>query len=104
MLCVLTGMWLHAGRIVRRPAACAALVCIVFGIVIECVQSLVPYRSFEAFDILINCSAVLLAAVLLHFVFRRVRIVTGPGNSDAAQAYQPAADQQARAIAPVKMI
>ncbi len=92
MLCFLSGMWL-LGRTVRYPLAYAALFCVAFGIMIECVQSLVPYRHFEAVDILINCSAVLVAAAVLHCVIRLVRTVSEPGNKSAAHSYRPTADQ-----------
>jgi len=71
ILCGFASMWL-AGRMVRRPVVCAALLCMAFGIMIECVQSAFPYRSFEIVDILINCCAVLAVAVPLHFYVRRV--------------------------------
>lgn len=70
MLCGFASMWL-AGRRVRRPVAYAALLCMVFGIMIECVQSAFPYRSFETVDILINSCAVLAVAAPLHFYVRR---------------------------------
>jgi len=70
MLCGFASLWL-ANRMVRRPVPCAVFLCMLFGIMIECVQSAFPYRSFETVDIFINCCAVLAVAVPLHFYVRR---------------------------------
>jgi len=85
MLCVFTSMWL-AGRMVRRPVLSAAFACIVFGIMTECVQAAVPYRNFEAADILINCCAVLAVAVPLYFYMRRAYSVQEQAGKDGTNS------------------
>ena len=81
-LCFLICMWLHAAGRGRRSALYAALLSSCYGFLIECVQYVVPYRSFEARDILVNCCAALGAALLLYvLIFRqeheKMRCATG---------------------------
>jgi VanZ family protein len=70
-LCFLLCMWLAAAGITSRPALYGALVSSMYGFFIECVQYALPYRTFQASDIVVNCCAALGAALVLHVaVFR----------------------------------
>lgn len=81
ILSILTGTWLHVAGKTEKPSLYAALICSLFGLFIECVQSGMPYRSFEISDILINCFAAALAIIPCHAIQQYVPVYKQPAES-----------------------
>jgi VanZ family protein len=81
ILCILTGIWLHVDGKTSNPALYAALLCSLFGLLIECVQYFVLYRSFEISDILINCCVAAVAIIPCRAILRYVPVYKKPTES-----------------------
>jgi VanZ family protein len=71
-LCVLSYMWLHFACKMRTPALHAALLTALYGVLIECVQFGVSYRSFELSDILVNSCAAAIVIIPCHVIIRYI--------------------------------
>jgi VanZ family protein len=71
-LCFLTCMWLRVAGTMQFPIFRAIFFTSLYGLFIECVQFGVPYRSFEASDILINCLAAATAIIPCYAMIRLV--------------------------------
>jgi len=71
-LCVLLCMWLNFAGKTRTPAVHAAFLTSLYGVLIECVQFGVSYRSFEMSDILINCFAAAIMIIPCHVIIRYI--------------------------------
>lgn len=63
ILCIMSCIWFYVAGISSYPVLASVLICIIYGCVVECIQFVVPYRTFELSDILVNCAAVLAFAL-----------------------------------------
>ena len=82
ILCILTGTWLHIAGKTSYPALYAALFSSLYGLLIECIQYGVLYRSFEMNDILINCCAAAVAIIPCRVILRYVPVYKKPTESE----------------------
>lgn len=73
-LCVLLCMWLHFAGKTRTPTLHAALLTALFGVLVECVQFAVTYRSFELSDILVNICASAIVMLPCHLIIRYISL------------------------------
>jgi len=71
-LCILSCAWFHLAGISRYPVLSSVLVCTAYGVVIECVQFVIPYRTFELKDIVVNCASVFACAIVAKFIIQCV--------------------------------
>ena len=71
-LCILSCGWFHSAGISRYPVVSSVLACTAYGIVIECVQFVIPYRTFELKDIVVNCASVFACAIVAKFIIQCV--------------------------------
>ena len=62
-LCFLICLWLLVAGTTQTPVLYAFILSCLLGMLIECVQFVVPYRSFEVVDIMINCLSASIATV-----------------------------------------
>jgi len=62
-LCFLICMWLLVSGTTHAPVLYAFIFTCLYGLLIECVQFGIPYRSFEVGDIMINCLAAAVAMI-----------------------------------------
>lgn len=71
-LCVLLCLLLHCAGKTRTPALQAAFLTFLFGVLVECLQFCVPYRSFELSDILVNSCAAATVIMPCHVIIRYI--------------------------------
>lgn len=72
ILCVLLCLYLHSAGKTCTPALYAALLTSLFGVLVECLQFGVPYRSFELRDILVNSCAAAIVIIPCHLILRYI--------------------------------
>jgi VanZ family protein len=71
-LCFLICMWLRLGGCTKSPYWRAFFLSSLFGLLVECVQFWLPYRRFEAEDVMINCLASALVLLPCYALMRYV--------------------------------
>lgn len=54
----------------KKSVVRSSMYCISYSFIIECIQRLLPSRTFDLLDLLANCTGVLLGVCCILFVFR----------------------------------
>lgn len=83
VLCFLTCMCLRVMGNTQSPMLRAFFFSSMYGLLIECIQLGVPYRSFEMSDILINCLAAAVAIIPCSVMIRYVPLYKNQPNPKA---------------------